>query len=628
MYYLIERQGLVREKGFFVRRPGDYQKTPCVIVEEEKTTIVPPGEQTAPRAFRSKTITTPAGAALYREEEVLYGDVGRETITVSGGEAQIAASGYFGASGALPVPPGVLFEVSAEWLAGQSLHVGKTLTAGVLDREDRLVTIESITIVDKRENAESPSGPAVWTAEFLGDGKEPMRALFTSDGRLLRLESGDVVYQIATRAEYEQERRLSPASFAAPEAPPPGMAAIPIGAVLPAWDNFAWLVLRAEPGEAWRGILQTSEYVHIEDHGAMINIVAVRNAPRVDAAATLPLSTPPELRPYLGSTGHLPSQSRAIIGAARRAAIDESGRGQETNALRAVSYLAGWINQGIAFEPAQNDGSAVETLRRRAGDSFGQARLFAAMARALGIPSRLAQGFLARPGQAVPHSWAEAWINGGWIPVDVTVSRVGLPAGYVLVERSTPDGSFGVSLTEFLQNRQLTLELVSAGRETPSRHPAELVVGDRRTYAATEGDWLANLYWGFALRLPPGWLGSARLDSVEISSPDREANIKCEALYGEYRAGQPELDGNIQMLGDNLENFRLIDSRIVSFDAEGATPALFIDFACDQGGQNLRCRQFVLPRRQRAFRISFWAPSDNFGMYVPYFDSILASFEF
>ena len=221
VYYLIERQGLVREKGFFVRRPGDYQKTPCVIVEEEKTTIVPPGEQTAPRAFRSKTITTPAGAALYREEEVLYGDVGRETITVSGGEAQIAASGYFGASGALPVPPGVLFEVSAEWLAGQSLHVGKTLTAGVLDREDRLVTIESITIVDKRENAESPSGPAVWTAEFLGDGKEPMRALFTSDGRLLRLESGDVVYQIATRAEYEQERRMSPASFAAPEAPPP-----------------------------------------------------------------------------------------------------------------------------------------------------------------------------------------------------------------------------------------------------------------------------------------------------------------------------------------------------------------------------------------------------------------------
>ena len=145
-------------------------------------------------------------------------------------------------------------------------------------------------------------------------------------------------------------------------------------------------------------------------------------------------------------------------------------------------------------------------------------------------------------------------------------------------------------MTEFLQNRQLTLELVSAGRETPSRHPAELVVGDRRTYAATEGDWLANLYWGFALRLPPGWLGSAHLDSVEISSPDREANIKCEALYGEYRAGQPELDGNIQMLGDNLENFRLIDSRIVSFDAEGATPALFIDFACDQGGQNLRCR--------------------------------------
>ncbi|MDR0362314.1 MAG: transglutaminase-like domain-containing protein [Planctomycetota bacterium] len=628
VYYLIEQNGVIREKGFFVRRPGTYQKQPCVIIEDEKSSVQP-----LQRSMKSKTITTPGGAALYREEEILYGDFGREEITVADGVADIVANGYFGQSARISVPESVLFEISGEWLASRNLSPGKTLTVDLLDREARTVSRESVVIGARSDNAD-PSGPAAWTAEFRSESRPPLYARFTTDGRLLRLESEGMVYQVASRREYDEERRIAQTPLT-PLEPMTGIqgvgapAGIAIGAALPAWDSFAWLVLRCGPSGAWREVFQTSEYAEIVDVGFETNIVTIRNAPRVDVAATLPMSVPPEVQPYLAASIPLPAQNRAVFDAARNAVLDDQTRRPEENALKAISYLAGWINQAIAFAPNNPPAAAVpDILVNRTGCALDHARLFATMARGLGIPSRLCQGFLARPGEAVYHVWAEAWINGGWIPVDTTVSRVGLPAGYALAERSMPDGTLGPNVAAFMMNPLFTLELVSAGRETPARNHAELVIGDRRTYAIVEGDWMANLYWGFALRLPQAWNGTAKLNSVEIASPDRLANIKCEALGGDYLAGRAELDGNIAVLQSGLDRFRLIDGRLVSFDPDGAAPALFIDFACDQVGQSLRCRQYVIPRRQRAFRISFWAPTDIFDQYAPVFDSILASFEF
>jgi hypothetical protein len=235
---------------------------------------------------------------------------------------------------------------------------------------------------------------------------------------------------------------------------------------------------------------------------------------------------------------------------------------------------------------------------------------------------------LVRSSEALYHVWAEAWINGVWVPVDTTVSRVGLPAGYVLAFRPGPEGAGDDAFARVMARPGVSLTLMSGGRETPGGRLVELVVGDRSTYAVYEGDWMANLFWGFALRLPAGWRGTAKLNAVELASPDGMANVKCEALPGNYRVGKEELAANVKNLKSNLNRFKTIEDKIVSFDAEGATQALFIDFTCVQDGNNLRCRQYIIPRRWRAFRISFWAPRDAFDRYVPHFESILASFEF
>ncbi|MDR1745047.1 MAG: transglutaminase domain-containing protein [Planctomycetota bacterium] len=663
IYYVIENGGRLVEKGYFVRHAGSYQKIPCWIVDEEKSFFAP-GDAAKPIRFvRTRTLTTMDGLALQRVEPALVvGDDSQEAIARTGGEAVFDTRGAYGLPGVVPVTDDVLFEISGEWLASHMTGTGaSSRTANVLDRVTRGVVATQVLFPAQR--AGSPGDPsAALRAEITMPGRPPVQARYTRDGRLLRLEGSGIVYQVVGREAYESGRIPGAAAPVPPVAPSiasgpdagraeafvaddgvrdgqparegalrtgAGAASIPVGESVPAWDGFAWLLLSAEPGYDWIGAVTESEYARIEAAGPSVTITALRNAPFIDSSVNFPMEVPSEIRPLLAATDEIPSSHQAVIEAAYVAVMDAVTKREEHNVLKAVSYLAGWLNQYVAVEEWSGYGSsALDTLARRSGDSLGHARLFSAMARTLGVPTRLCQGFLATTGRAVNHCWAEAWINGKWIPVDTTVSRVGLPAGYVLAEREEGGGAFRFDFAGFMRGPELRLRLITAGRETPRGGAAELVAGDRRTYAVSEGDWMANLYWGFALRLPPSWTGQARLNSVELTSPDGQASVRCEALEGDFRAGEAELGSTVASLRTNLSQFREIESRVVSFDGDGATPALFVDFTCVRDGEQLRCRQYVVPRRQRALRISFWAPSGEFAEYTSVFDRIVASFEF
>ena len=651
IYYVIENMGQLIEKGYFIRRLGSYQKQQCWVIDEEKSFYAAGNPRTPVRSVRTRTLTTLDGYAIQRlEDPLMEGDNSHESINIIGGEAVFDARGAYGRPGTVPVTEDILFEVTGEWLASRrhDRGRGRTYTANVLDRMTRGVIATEVVLLE-REAPSAPATPAIWLAEITAPGRPPVQARYTLDGRLLRLEGSGMIYQVVGREAYDLGQIPSPTRVVPGEGRGDSMAEtgdgaeggrgvlrsrsgtveLPIGASVPAWDSFAWLLLRAEPAFDWASAVPSSEYARVEATGATTSITAMQNAPYIDSQVTFPMEVPAEIRALLASSDMIPSAHQAVVEAAYVAVLDSETNREETNVLKAVSYLAGWINQYVSVEEWNGyDSSALDTLSRRSGDSLGHARLFCAMARTLGVPTRLCQGFLATMGRAVNHCWAEAWINGRWIPVDTTVSRVGLPAGYVLAERDDGTGMFRSDFAGFMRGRGLVLRLIAAGRETPRGESAELVVGDRRSYAVSEGDWMANLYWGFALRLPRAWKGQAKMNSVELTSPDGRASVKCEALEGDFRAGRAELESTVASLRENLSRFKVIERRVVAFDDEGATPAIYVDFTCVQDGEQLRCRQYVVPRRQRAFRLSFWAPNDRFGEYASMFDRILASFEF
>ncbi len=673
IYYVVEQDGVLAAKGFFVRRGGSYQRRFCWVIEEERALFTPANPGVPWRVVRIRTSMTPDGVALHRIETAFPEGAGQESVLIAGGAAVFESSGVYGRSGSLPLSDPVYFDVTGDLLAGLPGRAGAVHTVPVLDRVAKAPVQTEIALRGQETGEDGEPVPGVFLADIVTPGRESRTAWYTPDGRLMRIEGGGMAYQVVPRDAYERGR-IPPRTYETvtreplnitffrpgrPIEPPPpagGVAAqppptptewtgtggyspapsapragarIPVGESIPAWDSFARLLLDAAPAYEWNNALSSSEYAQIDTNGVSAGISALRNAPVVDPRITFPMNIPPDIMPYMLSSELVPSDHRAVVEAAYAAVLDSGGEREERSVLRAVSFLAGWVNQSVAVDSWRGyDSSALTTLAERRGDSLGHARLFSAMARTLGVPTRLCQGFLVRSGDAVHHCWAEVWVYGVWVPVDTTVSRVGLPAGYVLAERGQGNGEFRFDFVEFLRSPGLSLRLVAAGRETPSGGRAELVVGDRRTYAFSEGDWLTNLYWGYAMRLPQRWNGRALLNSVELSSPDGLASIRCEALEGDFGAGAAELRQTEESLRTSLVNYRTIEARVVSFDADGATPALFLDFTCIEDGDRLRCRQYVVPRRERAFRLSFWAPVDDFREYSPDFDSVLASVEF
>ena len=72
-------------------------------------------------------------------------------------------------------------------------------------------------------------------------------------------------------------------------------------------------------------------------------------------------------------------------------------------------------------------GSAVESFKSKSGNCQTHARLYTALARAAGIPTRFVSGLVYLEGKGfLYHSWAESFIGDRWVPVDPTYNQ--LPA--------------------------------------------------------------------------------------------------------------------------------------------------------------------------------------------------------
>jgi transglutaminase-like putative cysteine protease len=87
-------------------------------------------------------------------------------------------------------------------------------------------------------------------------------------------------------------------------------------------------------------------------------------------------------------------------------------------------------------------GSAAEVARSGEGDCTEHAVLLAAMARARGIPARVALGLVyTEPAAMAFHMWTEMYIGGRWVPLDATLGRGGIGAAHLKIAQSSLDGA-------------------------------------------------------------------------------------------------------------------------------------------------------------------------------------------
>jgi len=122
---------------------------------------------------------------------------------------------------------------------------------------------------------------------------------------------------------------------------------------------------------------------------------------------------------YLKPTLAAPSNLAEI------ATLAKSVTAAATGEDRKIAAILAWMDENIAKE-AIDSFTASDVLRERRAECQGHAYLFAALARASGIPARIVNGIVysVEHGGFLYHTWNEAWIAGrGWQPVDATFGQ-------------------------------------------------------------------------------------------------------------------------------------------------------------------------------------------------------------
>jgi transglutaminase-like putative cysteine protease len=145
-----------------------------------------------------------------------------------------------------------------------------------------------------------------------------------------------------------------------------------------------------------------------------------------------------DLDPYLKPEPFIESDDPEI-----RAAAEEAVRGLVAPLARAEA-LTRYVNALLQKKPTVSLPSAREVLRTKIGDCNEHTALFVAMARALGLPARIAVGVAYVRGAFYYHAWPEIYIReapgaGYWLTADPTFNQFPADATHFRLARGGLD---------------------------------------------------------------------------------------------------------------------------------------------------------------------------------------------
>jgi hypothetical protein len=113
----------------------------------------------------------------------------------------------------------------------------------------------------------------------------------------------------------------------------------------------------------------------------------------------------------------------------RQAAQAAIGDARDT--VQATRRLLRWMHAELEQQLVPGVPSALETLQAKVGDCNEHSTLFAAMARSVGVPTRIAVGLVYQEGAFGYHAWNEILTADGWLTVDATWQQLPADVGHL-----------------------------------------------------------------------------------------------------------------------------------------------------------------------------------------------------
>jgi hypothetical protein len=134
---------------------------------------------------------------------------------------------------------------------------------------------------------------------------------------------------------------------------------------------------------------------------------------------------------YLQPSAFIQSDHQNIQALADKIVADQA------TSLEKVRALVDWVHRNIEKRPVLSLPDALSTLENRVGDCNEHAVLFAALARAAGIPCRLEAGLVYLKERFYYHAWNLVYL-GRWITVDSLFGQIPADVSHIRLVTGSP----------------------------------------------------------------------------------------------------------------------------------------------------------------------------------------------
>ncbi len=355
---------------------------------------------------------------------------------------------------------------------------------------------------------------------------------------------------------------------------------------------------------------------HTEKDGQHEAVVRISAPPALDSTRTLPIRDE-SLAAYLATTRYIEPEHPAIAAQAREIV------GDSKTAMQAVRALAGWVSDYVEGSMPAETLSGSQVLECKTGKCTEYTTLFASLARAAGIPTRVALGERIMGTHWGGHMWNEVYVD-RWIPVDASVNEVG--ESFALLKFIHSDTVMGTQELRWALTESLEIT-VAESKSRPSTLAERFTTGiDGRTYTNTD----------YACRIAAPqetWVledkSTAGTALVRFRIPERDEVLIHFVAYG-LPAGTPPkaiISARLQAFRTNMKDF---DLQVDEPREIGGLKGHQIRFARAPGGDEpgpMLTTEIVWVAGTTGYLLNIIAPEDGHRAFHPQFEELLTRFE-
>lgn len=292
--------------------------------------------------------------------------------------------------------------------------------------------------------------------------------------------------------------------------------------------------------------------------------------------------------------------------------------GGETDAWKATQKLVDWVFNYIKPAMIPETLTTEQILRKKEGKCVEYAVLFASLARAAGLPTRLALGERYQDNMWIGHMWNEVWL-GEWVTVDASHNQASPDA--LLLKFVHSDSVPGTQNVRIGLTGKLGIVIQQYELE-PQTASQQLVTG-------IEGLTYSNADYRCQVTAPAGWIvQEASEQGMPMAIMQPAANPRGSAIVLMFSAPsgtRPQLilDSRLPMLQGALPGFTLISQEAKNVGSDAAAVGTW---TFEQAKVKYRQQNWVVIHGDVGFLFVFTAPDAEWGAYEGAFGEIVKGF--